>query len=380
MQYRGETSTIDYEYLKSHDKVKQWLEMPALDEECSSIRSPSTSVTNEIMLDYVVNGHNTKECNTKTVSTHDTDYCTSTENYNATAITKNDTGYYSGSSESLTQENGSYVSEQAAFSKIAKPTCMSVQEKDHLDNVVEEEELFHSPPSQNVVASPIQSGYITLESQQLSHIPNTIEIENNRQGDLLSKNTTSDQKLSLSNEKSVEETNENGKSPAISEGGYFPETTAEIQPTLNSLTIPAEYCENINSPVISEGEYLPYTFAINQHNPDAVTTLSENCTIGVYNAISMESVKQGTLQITDDSFPYVTLDEDNPSHAFPHTHASTDKITIVDINGCDASCITDVIPHSESYSDVFSAIIEAQDQFVDYSINVDQQSMYTYYK
>ena len=350
--------------------------MPALDEECSSICSPS--VTNETMLDYVMNGHNTKEYKTKTVSTLDTDYCASTENYNTV---KNDTGYYSGSSESLTQENGSYISEKAAFGKISKPT--SVPEKCHLDNVIEEEELVQSSPSQNTFASPIPSGYVTLDSQQLSYMASAIDVENNKQGGHLSKTTTSHQKLILSNESSVEGRNENDKSPTLSEGEYFPDTTAETQPTTSTLTSPSlieENCENINSPVISEGEYLPYTSAINQHDPAAETTLSENQmqqnrTTGEYDAISVEPVKQGTL-ITDD-FPYVTLDEDDPSHAFPYTHASTDKMTAIDMNECDASSITDVIPHSESYSDVCpSATIEAQHKFIDYNINVDQQSVH----
>ena len=337
--------------------MKKWLEMPALDEECSSICAPS--VTNETMLDYVVNGCNTKA---KTVSTHDTDYCDGIEGYNKIATIKNDTGYYSGSSESLTQENGSYISEKAAFSKTVKPTCTSVQEKDHLESVTEEVELVQRTPSlQNIIASPIPTGYVTLEGEQLRHM---LEIENNRHEDHLPKGTTPNQKFSFSNETSIEE---NNKSPVLSEGDYFPYTTAEIQPVSSSLTSPTVIVDDsINSPVISEGEYLPYTSAVNQYDPAAETRLSEknhhlqqNCATGVYNAITMpESVKEGTL-ITD-SFPYVTLSEDNPS---PHPlHASTDKVTTIDMNGCDASCPTDVPPHSESYYDVFpSATMEAQD-------------------
>ena len=321
--------------------MKNWLEMPALDEERSSICAPS--VTNETMLDMVVNGRsrNTKECNTETVSTRDTDYCTGIEGYNTIALIKNDTGYYSGSSESFTQENGSYISEKAAFSKITKPKSTPV------DYLIEEEELVQSAPSQDIIASAVPTGYVTLESEQLSSIP---EIENNRHEDRLSKGTTSDQKFSFSNE-----TKENNKSPALSEGDYFPYTTAEIQPASNGLTSPTvikDNCENVNSPVISEGEYLPYTSAVNQHDPAAETTLLEknhhleqNCITGGYNAMS---VKQETL-ITD-SFPYITLDEDNP---FSRNHASTDKMTTIDMNGCDSSYVTDVLPHSESRSDVF---------------------------
>ena len=106
----------------------------------------------------------------------------------------------------------------------------------------------------------------------------------------------------------AEEINENGKSPMLSEGEYFPDTVAEIWPTSDPSTSPIvmeEKYGNGNSLTISEGEYLPYASAINQYDPASVTKLLENnyhmqqnCTTGVYNAVSMESLKEGTL-ITD---------------------------------------------------------------------------------
>ena len=105
--------------------------MSTLDEEQSSICSPS--VTNEKMVDYI-HGHSTKEHSNNR-------YCSSSENYSVTsAMIKDDTECYSGSSENLTHENG-YVSEKAAFcNKENKVMSASVQEeKPHLENVNGEE-------------------------------------------------------------------------------------------------------------------------------------------------------------------------------------------------------------------------------------------------
>ena len=332
--------------------------MSTLDEEQSSICSPS--VTNEKMLDYIIHGHSTKEhSNANGESIHYTRYRSNSENYSVTsAMSKNDTECYSDSSESLTHKNGSYVSEKAAFcNKENKVMPASVQEeKLHLENVIGEE--VQSASSQIILPSPIPNGYITLDSQHQS----------------------TDKRATSPFQIEAEEMNENGKLPMLSEGEYFPDTTAEIRPTSDPSTSPIvmeEKYGNRKSPTISEGEYLPYTSAINQYDPASVTKLLENnyhmqqnCNTGMYNAVSMESLKEGTL-ITD-NFLYVTLTEDDICHTAPHTHTCIDKETTIEY---DASCTTDIISHSESCSDVFPPYIAYQDKCLDCNIDADQQSM-----
>ena len=310
--------------------------MSTLDEEQSSVYSPS--VTNEKMLE-MIHGHSRKEhSNTNTVSIHYTQYCNNSESYNTSAMhtLKNDTGYYSGSSEGLAQENGSYISEKAAFSnKENKVTSVSVQvENTHLKNLINEEDHVQFASSQIILSSPIPNadGYVTLESQYQS----------------------TDRRVSSPFQILVEETNEDGKSSALSEGDYFPYTTAEIQPHSNystSPTVTEERYGNGYSPAISEGEYIPYTSAINQHDPAAETTLSEkghhmqqNCINAMYNGVIRESVKQGT-QITS-SLPYVSPDEDDSPHTALDSYTDKPLIT-TNSNEYDASCTTDNISHSD---------------------------------
>ena len=65
VQYYEEESTIDNEYLKSHDKVRKWsIKMPH--EDSCSVCSPN--LTNEKMLDYIVHGHSAKIKNRNSAS------------------------------------------------------------------------------------------------------------------------------------------------------------------------------------------------------------------------------------------------------------------------------------------------------------------------
>ena len=345
--------------------------MPALEEECSSICSPS--VANEIMLDCVVNGHHTKE--NITISTHDTNYkySTGSDNFNST---KNDNGYYSSSSESVSQECGSYISEKAAFSRDAEGKV----QKCHLDNVIEEEGLIQSSESQNNVAFPIKDGDVTLEDQNCSCLENAVEIKSSKQDDDFSKNATSSQK-NLSS--SAEGVKNNGKLPLLSEEHYVPHTTEEIQLTSNSLISPVsteENCENVSSPTISDGEYIPYTAAVNLSDYTAIATpldsnhhMQQNCTTGIYNAVPMAAVKQET--VIAENFSNVDGDQ---SHTFSHTNAAVDEMTTPDINNvCDKIRVADVKPYLRgSSSDIFpSASMEGQDEFAYCTINGDRQSI-----
>ena len=63
--YAHETSTIDYEY-QSKDKVKIWLEMATVDEEHSTICSPS--IPDEEILDCVRHGRSIKSHTINAVS------------------------------------------------------------------------------------------------------------------------------------------------------------------------------------------------------------------------------------------------------------------------------------------------------------------------
>ena len=339
--------------------------MPALDEECSSICSPS--ITNEIMLDCVVNGHHRKNI---TISTHDTDYCTGTDNFK---LTKNDNGYCSGSSESVSQENGSYISEKAAFSRNAKGKIQNC----HLDNVIEEEELIQSSKPQNRVSFPIPDGYVSLEDQNCSP-ENAVEITSSKQADNFSQNTAS----SYSPLSSAEEENKNEESLIPSEGHHVPHVTPEIQLTSNSLishTSTEENCENVTSPTISEGEYLPYTAAVNLPDPAAVTTpldsnhhMQQNHTTRISNAVSMTAVKQPKQEtITAEKFSNVDGDQ---SQTISHTNAAADTTSI---NGYDKIQVADVKPYlGGSSSEILpSATMEGQYKFAYCTINGDQQSI-----
>ena len=363
VRYGGETSTIDYEYLKSHDKMKKWLDdyldMPTVDEEHSSICSPS--MTDEKMLDYV-QGHSTKEHNTNPVSVHDTEYSNSPNNYNISISTKTD---YSGSNETVPHENGLYISEDAAFYNAAKKKVyISPQEESHFNTIIKEEGLVQSKSSQITVASSVPSGYVTSEDQ--------LEKDWNKQGKYTLHSSTSDQH-SPPIDVSAEEENKNNSISEVSEVDKFPYATAKIDPTSNSLTSPILIDENITSTPISEGEYFPYTTAIGQEEYSAVTTFPENNNTGLINVTSPESVKQ-EIQSTD-NFPYVTLNKDNSVHVGVHTNSFTDERTAADdIDEYDTSC-TNIMPHSESCSEVFPyVIIDAhQDKCVDHNVNADQQ-------
>ena len=252
----GETSTIEYGYLRNHEKVKRW--MNTLDEEHRSISS--LSISNEQMLDYVTHGHSTKEHNA--VYIHDSVFSDSTENYNASTTTKSDIGYYSSSSDR-------YISEDAAFCNKGSKATSSVldQEKSHLDNVIEEEGHVQSASSQITLSSPILNGYTTIEQINIQH---SIKAGDYKQEDDIP--NTSEQYASSPFQISLEETNENSKSPVVSAEDYFPITTAEIHQASNSFTSPTITDEIGNSPAASEGEYLPYTFAMNQYDSVAEQT------------------------------------------------------------------------------------------------------------
>ena len=329
--------------------------MATVEEECSSVRSPS--IPDEEILDCVTHGHSTKSHNVNVVSVQDHDtvfYTSNTENYSA--MTKNDTGYYSGDdSESLTHDNGSYISEKAAFHTAKKTAYVSPQRKPHLENVIEEERPIQSESSQVTVTSPNASGYVTLEDQHLSHTQNAIETTNSYKGqtDYIPNNTTP----SSPTEVLVEKANKN-RLPTNLEGEYFPYTTAEIHDSLTSPPLAGGKYDNKDSPVISEGDYFPYTTAVSQHDASAVTMLSENSTTGENRPVFMESsVKQETEPVTD-NFPYVTLNEDNSSYAAAHNDDNTDE------------CYTTDVPHSELFPDT---TVQAQHQYGDYSINTDHQ-------
>ena len=238
--YGAETSTIDSEYLKSHDKVKKWfnnyLDKSTVDEESGSIFSQS--ITDEKMLDYIVQGHSTKEHNINPVSVHDTGYCTSTDNSNTTATTTIDTGYYSDSTnESTIQQN---ISKKAKFCDTTKEaTYISPQEEPNF--------------------------FVTVEDK---HLETATDTENNcnKQGEYILDSTTSSQHTPPPIELSTKEPN---KSLTVfdSEVDDFPYTTAEINLTSNSLgnpTLTGDKCGNINSPTIAEGQYFPYTTAVSQ--------------------------------------------------------------------------------------------------------------------
>ena len=335
--------------------MKTWLEMATVDEESSSVCSPS--IPDEEILHCVTYGQSPKRHNVVSIQDNDIGLYTSTsENYNA--MIKNNTGYYSGNdSESLAHDNGSYISEKAAFHTAKKTTYASPQHKSHLESaVIEEEGPIQS--SQVSVTSPNASGYMTLEGQHLSHTQNAIETTNSFKGqtNYIPNSTTP----SSPTEVLVEEANEN-KLPTNLEGEYFPYTTAEIHTTSDSLTSPTlaggKY-NNKDSPVISEGDYFPYTTAVSQHDCSAVTMLSENSTTEDNHPVSMESsVKQATTAVTD-NFPYVTVYEDNSSYPAPHDNDTNE-------------CYTTDIPHSSSLFP--DTTVQAQHQHVDYSINIDHQ-------
>ena len=237
--YGGETSTVDNEYYR----VKKWLEMSTLEEECGS--TCSTNLTDENMLNNIVHGHKTKHGNTNGVAVQD-------------AVTTNDSGcFYSASIESLTRDSGPYFSESVVFhhNKMQTTVSVAVQDESYIDN---QETVAQSVPSQTIVTSPVPSGYVTLESQHQSHAQNTIETNNNKHEAYVCDSTTSCQ-LNTGSPVEAEEINENGK---LSTADEFPSVIAKIQ-------------NNKMSSAMSEGEYLPYNAAVNQHNSSAVMTPSE---------------------------------------------------------------------------------------------------------
>ena len=340
VRYGGETSTIDYEYLKSHDKMKKWLDdyldMPTVDEERSSIRSPS--ITDEKMLDYI-HGHSTKEHNTNPASIHDTGYYTSTDNYNTTATTKNDTGYYSDStSESVTHENGSYITEKAAFHKpTKKKTYISPQEESHLNNVIEEEGVVQYQPSQSIAASSLPS-YIALETQHYSYTENVTKTEDdcNNLGDYIADSTTSDRHALPPFEVAVEENSEDTDSPMVFDD-YVPYTAAKTQPTSNFVSnsmLLEEKCRSGDTPAITEGEYLHHTTTVNECDSSSMTaTLEDEHYVQQNHAVSIKLVKKEPP--STDNLPYITLNEDSSSHAAPHTHDSADRKSPIGYNAFD---------------------------------------------
>jgi len=363
--------------------------MTTLDEKRSSICS--ASITDEKMLDYLVHGHNTStDDHNKT--TDDTEYCASTEGYNTNTATKNDTGYYSCSNESLTHENGSYIPESVAFHNASKKTASSsVEEDSHVDYVINDDILAQSLPIQTVT-SPVPCGYVTLENQYQSH---TIEIKNKSQRDYIP-DSTSNQYITSPVDVLVKETNENRKSLAVFEDDSISYTTAEIQPTsLPIHLVSVENYKNIHSPAMSEGEYIPYTAAKGQCHSSTATKLTENncdepqsCSTESNSVVSMNLTKHGA-SITD-SFPHVTLNEEDTYHTMPlsdsqHSYTSTNKNgTNINSYIYDTSCINDVTPHSESNSDLDvcnSTTMKAhQDNYVDHNIDANQQSVFMQHK
>ena len=338
--YREEPSTIDY--LGSHDIVNQWmesnLELSTLDEELNSVCSPS--ITNEKMLDYILHESSTTEHDRKLVPMQDIRSYNSSENHSKS---KNDNGYYSGSSESLTHENESYISEEAAFhNEKNKKASLSVQKETPLDVVIEEEEIipYSRAPSQDnsTVVFPNSNGYVTLESQNQSNDKHIISSSENYSIKLASQHTLSPCTTP------VKETSKNDdKSPALSKGDCFPYTTAEIDPIsapLTSSTIEVKQM-NTKSPPISDGECPPNTFAMNQHD-FAILIESDldqqSCTNQGYSARSIEPMKQGPLISTD----------------------------------------SDILSHSQSNPDAFpcSSIIMHQDESADHCINADHLSVH----
>jgi len=331
--------------------------MTTLDEKHNSICS--TSITDERILDYLVRGHNVNadDYNETTLPIHNTGYCTNPEGCNTNRATKNDTGYYSGSSENVTHENGSHILDGVALCNT--PASNSVQEEYHTD-YVKEDTLTESPPLQTV-RSPIPSDY-AAESQYQSH---TIEIKNKSQGDYFSDSTTSNQHTVSPVNILMKETKENSKPFVVFEEDSFPYMTEEIQPiSLTTYPVSVGKYESKNLPVVSEGEYFPYTAAINQFDSSTVTKLtvnshdeSQSCSTEINSVASMKLTKQG-ISIAD-SFSHVTLNEEDTCHTVPlsdshHSCTSTDKKNSTNINGYiyDISYITDVTSHLESNSDL----------------------------
>ena len=276
--YGPEASTIDYEYLKNNDKVNKWinnyLDISTVDEELSSVCSPS--ITNEKMLDYVMHGSSMKQ---HAMPMHDIGYCYSTEDHSKNVKTKNDNGYHSGSNESISHENGSYISESAAFHNDGtKETLFSIQEEIPYFNsaaMIEDEELVRSASSEMI------NSHTTIESHYQKHVQDTIKTGSTKQE---SYGTRSDQHSSSSFQSSAEEINQDEKSavksPVVSEGGYVPYATAKIQLT-SSPTLVEDKHWNQNSSIISENFSCSST--INQYNPTAVTVLLENNSNNIQN-------------------------------------------------------------------------------------------------
>ena len=268
--YGPEASTIDYEYLKNNDKenkrMKNDLDMSTVDEELSSICSPS--ITNEKMLDYVMHGSSMKQ---HAMPMHDIGYCYSTEDHSKNVKTKNDNGYHSGSNESISHENGSYISESAAFHNDGtKKALVSVpEEMPYFSSaMIEDEGLVRSESSEMI------NSHTTIESHYQKHVQDAITTGSTKQE---SYGTRSDQHASLSFQTSAEEINEDEKSavksPVLSEGGYVPYATAKIQLT-SSPTLVEDKHWNGDSFIMSENFPCPST--INQYNPTAVEIVSEN--------------------------------------------------------------------------------------------------------
>jgi len=272
--YGPEASTIDNEYLKSNDKVNKWinnyLDMSTVDEELSSICSPS--IATDKMLEHVMHGcrSSTKEL---AMPMHDIGYCYSTEDPSKNVKAKNDNGYHSDSNVSLTHENGSYISEKAAFcNNGSKEMSFAVQEEMPYFNsaMIKEEGLVQS------ASSEIISSQITIESHYQMHAQPAIKAGSTKQEN---SGTGNDQHVSSSFQTSAEAINEKEKSPAavkspvLSEGDYIPDATAEIQLIPNPTLVEDKHWSGNSSTMF---ENFPHTSTINQHNSTAVTESSEN--------------------------------------------------------------------------------------------------------
>ena len=270
--YGPEASTIENEYLKSNDKVNKWinnyLDMSTVDEELSSICSPS--IATDKMLEYVMHGSSTKE---HAVPMHDIGYCYSTEDPSKNVKAKNDNGYHSDSNVSLTHENGSYISEKAAFHNNGnKEMSFTVQEEmPYFNSAMIKEEGFVQCASSEIISSQI-----TTESHYQMHAQHAITSGSIKQEN---SSTGNDQHASSSFQTSAEVKNEKERSPAavkspvLSEGDYIPYATAEIQRTPSPTSVEDKHW-NGNSSTMSEN--FPHTSTINQHNSTAVTEFSEN--------------------------------------------------------------------------------------------------------
>lgn len=291
--YEAETSTVDNEYLKNHNRMNKQLQIfSTLDEELSSVCS--TNITNGKMLDYIVHGYIAKDDNTSEVSILYIGHSTNSENYNTNTSDSDGNHSYS-SSENLKHENEAYMSESAAFCNTT-PSITSASES-RVSSIANNETLSQSTLSETTVNLPDS---MTSECQQEDH-NQSIDENNIKQNNSSNSTTFSQHTSSLvgvsSNENStlsviegyihaageirqpasVGEQYENRKSPVE----YLPYTTAIDQGNSSVCVVeekdihvtgkiqPAELQANGNSPVALDREYFPYTTTIDQKNSSA---------------------------------------------------------------------------------------------------------------